>query len=99
MGKKRSGEQALRDDYKAANKAVTDAKVRLEAISITRKNVNKAYEEQQLVLKAAFDRRDRVNAALEALLGDEIKEVSDGESAAPATTGADAEVQQGEPDK
>jgi hypothetical protein len=101
---KRSAEQALRDEHKAATKERDLAKERLRAAQ-AQAEINAArVAAAEKKLQEAVDRRIRATLALEALLGRleakdalqedaEQEEVTNGESAAPAATGADAEVQ------
>ena len=93
MPRRRTVEEAIRLEWSLADKAVKAAQTRLEAIQVTRNAAVRAYADQELAVGKAIERRTRAIASLEALLGRKIKEDDDGESAAPAATGANAEVQ------
>lgn len=90
---KRTIEQALRDEYAAADKAVKDATRRFEATKVAAAEASTRRSIAATNLEMAKQRRQQATDMLEIHLGKIIQEGSNDESAAPAATGADAEVQ------
>jgi hypothetical protein len=90
---KRTIEQALRDEWNAADKAVKEAKSRFEAAKAAANEASTRRSLASVNLEAAKARRKKATDMLEIHLGSKIEEAANGESAAPAATGADAEVQ------
>ncbi len=71
---KRTGEQALRDDYKAAQRAVQDAVAKVNAAVEAETAAHVRQVAASTTKREAIAQRDRILAALEALIGKEIRD-------------------------
>jgi len=95
MPRARTAEQAIRADWAKADKTVKETKAAMDAAAARLKDAMETRNQKRTAWEQARVNRKALQAALEALLGEKIQheEESDGESAAPAAPGADAEVQ------